>query len=82
MAWPDALDIYPCDLCTLPECRSLNSNQLTGALPAAWSALAGLNYMWVPCTLADLRVPPCCGSSLLGLCGRHLVHWVPAAYFC
>jgi hypothetical protein len=34
--------------CTWSECRYLQNNQLTGTLPAAWSALAGLNAMWVP----------------------------------
>jgi hypothetical protein len=57
----------------LSQCRELSFNQLTGTLPAAWSALPGLREMWVPCALADPRVPPRCGCSLLGLCGRHLV---------
>ena len=35
----------------LTWCRYLHSNQLTGSLPAAWSALASLQQMWVPCSL-------------------------------
>ncbi len=35
----------------LSQCRELSFNQLTGTLPAAWSALAALNNMWVPCAL-------------------------------
>ena len=41
----------PCVLCTPLECRYLNTNQLTGTLPAAWSALSGLARMWVACAL-------------------------------
>jgi hypothetical protein len=38
-------------LCAATECRHLHFNQLAGALPVTWSALAGLNIMWVPCAL-------------------------------
>jgi hypothetical protein len=36
---------------SLIKCRHLFNNQLTGTLPAAWSALTGLGSMWVPCAL-------------------------------
>jgi hypothetical protein len=51
MAWLDALDIPVLCASTELVCRYLYINRLTGTLPAAWSALAGLNMMWVPCAL-------------------------------
>jgi hypothetical protein len=36
---------------TRPKCRYLHSNQLTGTLPSAWSALVNLGWLWVPRSL-------------------------------
>jgi hypothetical protein len=40
-------DVKPI-VCALAQCRRLYDNQLTGTLPAAWSAMASLGEMWVP----------------------------------
>ncbi len=53
------------------HCRYFNGNQLTGALPAAWSSLTSLQYMWVPWHAACLSA----GATMLHrLCMQQHVH--------
>jgi hypothetical protein len=40
-----------CSLHARTDRRLLSTNQLTGTLPAEWSALTVVDYMWVPCAL-------------------------------
>ena len=55
-------DVKPI-VCALAQCRYLYGNQLTGTLPATWSAMRELLDMWVPCGLLIPLVPSRCGCS-------------------
>ena len=61
-------DVKPI-VCTLAQCRDLTENKLTGTLPAAWSAMASLVDVWVPCRLLIPLVPSCCVCS--AVCDAH-----------